>query len=139
MEPFAQLIISVVVGLAGLVWAWIKTTDWWRARVRDGLTAELEQIGRIAQALATGQTSPPPLIRRLERFSRHLGVITMVLIAHSFSREVQGYYYTFWGMIGLQIFFELGFPQAISKNTQNGTARQVATRRRRRHRSSGQS
>ena len=44
-------------------------------------TGRQTEIGRIAQALATGQTAPPPLIRRLERFSRHLGVITMVLIA----------------------------------------------------------
>ncbi|MCA9124763.1 MAG: lipopolysaccharide biosynthesis protein [Planctomycetaceae bacterium] len=41
------------------------------------------------------------------------GPITMILIAKYFSREVQGYYYTFWGMIGLQIFFELGFSQAV--------------------------
>ncbi len=41
------------------------------------------------------------------------GPVTMVLIAHFFSEEVQGYYYTFWGLIGIQIFFELGFPQAI--------------------------
>jgi hypothetical protein len=41
------------------------------------------------------------------------GPVTMVLIANFFSQEVQGYYYTFWGLVGIQIFFELGFPQTI--------------------------
>jgi O-antigen/teichoic acid export membrane protein len=41
------------------------------------------------------------------------GPVTIVLIANFFSEEVQGYYYTFWGLMGIQMFFELGFPQAI--------------------------
>lgn len=41
------------------------------------------------------------------------GPITILLMANFFSPEVQGYYYTFWGVVGLQMFFELGLPQAI--------------------------
>ncbi len=44
-------------------------------------TGRRTEIGRIAEALATGPASPPPLIRRLEHFSRRLGIVTMVLIA----------------------------------------------------------
>jgi magnesium-transporting ATPase (P-type) len=39
------------------------------------------QAGRIAEALATGAAEPPPLVHRLERFSRVVGVATMILIA----------------------------------------------------------
>ncbi len=41
------------------------------------------------------------------------GPITAIMIMHFFSKEVQGYYYMFWSMVGLQMFFELGFTQAI--------------------------
>lgn len=41
------------------------------------------------------------------------GPITLVLIAQNFTAEVQGYYYTFWGVVGLQTFFELALPQTI--------------------------
>jgi magnesium-transporting ATPase (P-type) len=43
-------------------------------------TGRLTEIGRIAEALARGETTPPPLVRRLERFSRVIGVATIVLI-----------------------------------------------------------
>ncbi len=36
------------------------------------------------------------------------GLVSVVLIYVFFSREVQGYYYTFSGLLGLQSFFELG-------------------------------
>jgi len=38
------------------------------------------EIGRIAEALAGGDTSPPPLVAGLERFSRVVGVATLALI-----------------------------------------------------------
>lgn len=41
------------------------------------------------------------------------GPITLVLIARYFTPEEQGYYYTFWGIVGLQAFFELAMPQTI--------------------------
>lgn len=41
------------------------------------------------------------------------GAISAVLIAQYFSEEVQGYYYTFAGLMGLQSFFELGFNVVI--------------------------
>jgi magnesium-transporting ATPase (P-type) len=44
------------------------------AVVRTGLATE---IGRIAGALLSDDTHVPPLIRRLERFSRNLGMVTV--------------------------------------------------------------
>lgn len=36
------------------------------------------------------------------------GAVSVVLISWFFSRELQGYYYTFWSLLALQTFFELG-------------------------------
>ncbi|MCC9643544.1 hypothetical protein LOC71_14765 [Rhodopirellula sp. JC740] len=41
------------------------------------------------------------------------GPITLLLVMRFFSEETQGYYFTFWSVIGLQNFFELAFPQTI--------------------------
>ncbi|WP_146512882.1 lipopolysaccharide biosynthesis protein [Rubripirellula amarantea] len=41
------------------------------------------------------------------------GPITILMIASYFTKEVQGYFYTFGGVVALQMFFELGFPQVI--------------------------
>lgn len=41
------------------------------------------------------------------------GPITLILIAKNFTPEVQGFYYTFWGVIALQAFFELAMPQTV--------------------------
>jgi len=41
------------------------------------------------------------------------GPITLILIARNFTPEVQGFYYTFWGVIALQSFFELALPQTV--------------------------
>lgn len=43
------------------------------------------------------------------------GPVTMVLIAARFSKEQQGFYYTFGSLLGLQIFFELGLLFVISQ------------------------
>ncbi len=39
------------------------------------------EIGRIAEVLARGEMAPPPLVIRLERFSRVVGIATLALIA----------------------------------------------------------
>jgi magnesium-transporting ATPase (P-type) len=44
-------------------------------------TGRRTEVGRIAEAMARGRRAAPPLVRRLERFSRVIGVLTMVLIA----------------------------------------------------------
>jgi len=44
-------------------------------------TGARTEIGRIAEVLARGEGAPPPLVVRLERFSRVVGVATLVLIA----------------------------------------------------------
>lgn len=41
------------------------------------------------------------------------GPITMLLIASRFSRELQGYYYTFSSLLALQVFVEMGLGQVI--------------------------
>ena len=41
------------------------------------------------------------------------GLLTLVFIAHFLSPEMQGYYYTFYSLIALQIFVELGLNFAI--------------------------
>jgi magnesium-transporting ATPase (P-type) len=43
-------------------------------------TGRATEIGRIAEALARGDMAPPPLVIRLARFSRVIGVATLVLI-----------------------------------------------------------
>jgi P-type E1-E2 ATPase len=43
-------------------------------------TARATELGRIAEALLRGDTAPPPLVIRLQRFSRVIGVATLVLI-----------------------------------------------------------
>ena len=43
-------------------------------------TGRLTEIGRIAEALARGEAAPPPLVTRLERFSRVIGIATVALI-----------------------------------------------------------
>jgi hypothetical protein len=41
------------------------------------------------------------------------GPVTVVLIALYFTAEIQGYYYLFASLIGLQVFFELGLNQVL--------------------------
>ncbi|QDS95977.1 hypothetical protein FF011L_47810 [Roseimaritima multifibrata] len=45
------------------------------------------------------------------------GPVTLLLIAHYFSEEMQGYYYTFGSVVGLQMFFELSLPQVLINST----------------------
>ncbi len=44
-------------------------------------TGARTEIGRIAEVLARGEGAPPPLVVRLERFSRVVGFATLALIA----------------------------------------------------------
>ena len=37
------------------------------------------------------------------------GPVTLLLIAHYFTPQEQGFYYTFWSVVGLQTMFELSF------------------------------
>jgi len=41
------------------------------------------------------------------------GPVTLLLIAHYFTPQEQGFYYTFWSVIGLQSLFELSFYTVI--------------------------
>jgi hypothetical protein len=43
------------------------------------------------------------------------GPISLVCVARFLSREEQGFYYTFWSVLGLQIVFELGFSFVIAQ------------------------
>ena len=52
-----------------------------RAQGFTVLTGNRTQIGQIASALAAGEATAPPLLGQLERFSRLIGIVTIVLIA----------------------------------------------------------
>ena len=52
-----------------------------RASALVAATGAQTQIGRIASALAAPDQAPPPLIGRLEQFSRWIGIATVVAIA----------------------------------------------------------
>jgi magnesium-transporting ATPase (P-type) len=52
-----------------------------RARAAVVATGSATEIGRIAEVLAAGGAPAPPLVGQLERFSRHIGIATVVLIA----------------------------------------------------------
>jgi hypothetical protein len=43
------------------------------------------------------------------------GPLTILLISQYFSKEEQGYYYTFYSLIGLQVFFELGLLTVLAQ------------------------
>ncbi len=43
------------------------------------------------------------------------GPVTFLLLANNFSPNVQGYYYTFYSLLGLQIFVEMGLGQVIGQ------------------------
>lgn len=43
------------------------------------------------------------------------GPLTIILISQYFTKEEQGYYYTFYSLIGLQVFFELGLLTVIAQ------------------------
>src|SRR5712664_1842901 len=43
------------------------------------------------------------------------GPVSLIFVARFLSREEQGFYYTFWSVLGLQIVFELGFSFVISQ------------------------
>jgi magnesium-transporting ATPase (P-type) len=50
----------------------------------DGVVAQTgmhTEVGRIAQALATTGTAPPPIVIRLERFTRAVGFMVVVAVA----------------------------------------------------------
>ncbi len=50
------------------------------------------------------------------------GIITLALIARYLSLPEQGYYYTFWSLVALQIVFELGFTTVIVQLAAHETA-----------------
>lgn len=51
------------------------------------------------------------------------GFVTVVLIAHLLSPAEQGYYYTFFSLVALQIVFELGFSFVIQQMASHERAR----------------
>jgi Ca2+-transporting ATPase len=62
-----------------------------RARALVVETGAETQIGRIAQALTPAEAQPPPLVRQLERFSRLIGLATIVLIGFvALAQALQG-------------------------------------------------
>jgi hypothetical protein len=50
------------------------------------------------------------------------GIVTLTLIAHSLSPAEQGYYYTFYSLVALQVVFELGFSVVILQTASHEAA-----------------
>jgi hypothetical protein len=57
----------------------------------------------------TGLDRPIAFTLMARSWSALAGAVTVVLIAHFLSLDEQGYYYTFYSLVALQIIFELGF------------------------------
>jgi O-antigen/teichoic acid export membrane protein len=51
------------------------------------------------------------------------GIVTTLMIAYNFSVEIQGYYYTFFSVLALQVFAELGLGVVISANASHEWAK----------------
>ena len=66
---------------------------------------------RIGLDRAIGASSLTQLMRFVT------GPITMVLMIRHFTPEEQGFYYSFGGVVGLQVFLEAGFAQSITQFT----------------------
>jgi hypothetical protein len=95
-----------------------------------------------ARAEVTVLSTPAPISHtRLHRFAHLLGLdsaivftvlargwsslaglVTLVLIAHFLSPAEQGYYYTFYPLVNLQIIFELGFSVVILQTASHEAA-----------------
>ena len=65
----------------------------------------------IAKVAIFDRATVVTVINRL--WAMGAGLITLTLIAKSFAPEIQGYYYTFYSLIALQVFVEMGFNYAI--------------------------
>jgi len=57
----------------------------------------------------TGLDRPIAFTLMARFWSATAGVLTVVLIAHFLTPHEQGYYYTFYSLVALQVVFELGF------------------------------
>lgn len=68
-------------------------------------------LPRVRQALGLDRAVSYTLLGR--GWSILAGPVTMMMIAHFLSAEEQGYYYTFYSVLSLQIFFELGLSIVI--------------------------
>ena len=70
--------------------------------------------GRLARLLRTLGLDRAVIFTVLARgWSSFAGIATLTLIARNLSRAEQGYYYTFYSLVALQIVFELGFSTVI--------------------------
>jgi hypothetical protein len=61
----------------------------------------------------TGLDRPIAFTLMSRSWSALAGVVTVVLIAHFLTPNEQGYYYTFYSLVALQVVFELGFSFVI--------------------------
>lgn len=75
----------------------------------DGLLKKLLNLAGINRAVGYGITT--------RVWSLLAGPITILIIASKFSAEQQGFYYTFYSLLAIQIFFELGLSTVIIQFT----------------------
>ena len=76
------------------------------------LTRRLAQaLGRLAQTLGVDRAVAFTVLARA--WSSLAGIGTLLLIARYLTPAEQGFYYTFYSLVALQIVFELGFSTVI--------------------------
>lgn len=71
----------------------------------------IKLLKKIGVDKAIGATTATQLVRFIT------GPITMLAIVRYMSAEEQGYYYSFAGVMGIQVFLEAGFAQSITQFT----------------------
>ncbi len=77
-------------------------------------------VTRLRQALGLDSAILFTVLAR--GFSSVAGIVTLALIARSLSPAEQGYYYTFYSLVALQIVFELGFSVVILQTASHEAA-----------------
>ncbi len=77
-------------------------------------------VARIAHLLGLDRAIAFTLLAR--SWSSIAGLVTLTLIAHSLTPAEQGYYYTFYSLVALQIVFELGFSVVILQTASHEAA-----------------
>ncbi|HZY61822.1 MAG TPA: hypothetical protein VFE38_04785 [Edaphobacter sp.] len=77
-------------------------------------------LGWISSTLGIDKAVAFTILAR--SWSSLAGIVTLTLIAHSLSPAEQGYYYTFYSLVALQVIFELGFSVVILQTASHEAA-----------------
>jgi hypothetical protein len=90
------------------------TTESEEARTRGYMATRLRLVDSLKGLLRWASVDRAVVYGILRRaWAVVAGPVTMLLIAARFTRELQGYYYTFYSLLALQVFIELGLGQVV--------------------------